>query len=489
MVAQRLSAAQATDGPWRTAGGRPRTGSVQIPEGRSTLPLDTAENLARWLPSGEPAGRCRGVSSVCGQHGSPQSDRENRTTMRPHVLIIDDDASLREALTVVLEEEFAVHTAATGEEGLALLQRLPIPVVILDLGLPGLPGLEVLTHIKARAPQSEVLILTATYEAAVVVRAMQAGASDYLTKPCDIEALQTRVRTAFAQYCARQPALLAALALPLGVGLVGQRPPMQQVLVLLHTVADTLTTVLLTGERGTGKAFLAWALHQASPRRDRPFVAFHCAAMSEDLVPRTPTRGASTDVTPAFESVLAQAHTGSLFLDEVNGLSPAAQGALLQVLQEREGTRHGSPQSPPADVRLIAATTQDLRHMVRDETFREDVFQRLNGMPITVPPLRERPTDIPLLVGHFLAHYNRELGRQVPGLTAAALAALCTYAWPGNVRELKHVMRRLVRRGTQRVLEVWEVQALLQEPGGQEASRRPSQGGAGGISARISCKS
>jgi transcriptional regulator with PAS, ATPase and Fis domain len=161
-------------------------------------------------------------------------------------------------------------------------------------------------------------------------------------------------------------------------------------------------------------------------------------------------------------------------------LSPAAQDVLLRVLQEREGTRHGSLQSPPADVRLIAATTQDLRQMVRAGTFREDVFQRLNGMPITVPPLRERPTDIPLLVGHFLAQYNRELSRQVPGLTAAALAVLCAYAWPGNVRELKHVMRRLVMRGTQRVLEVGEVQALLQEPGGQGASRGHSQGGAGG---------
>jgi|RhiMetdeSRZDD1v2_1073273.scaffolds.fasta_scaffold10580_12 DNA-binding NtrC family response regulator len=403
--------------------------------------------------------------------------------MRPHVLIIDDDAGLREALTVVLEEEFAVHTAATGEEGLALLQRLPIPVVILDLGLPGMPGLEVLSHIKALDPQSEILILTATHAGAVVVRAMQAGASDYLTKPFDVEALQTRVRTAFAQYRARQPALLAALAPPLGVGLVGQSPPMQQVLVLLHTVADTLTTVLLTGERGTGKALLARALHQASPRRDRPFVVLHCAAMPEELVTRTfvdPTRDASTDATPAFDGVLAQAHTGSLFLDEVNGLSPAAQDVLLRVLQEREGTRHGSLQSPPADVRLIAATTQDLRQMVRAGTFREDVFQRLNGMPITVPPLRERPTDIPLLVGHFLAQYNRELSRQVPGLTAAALAVLCAYAWPGNVRELKHVMRRLVMRGTQRVLEVGEVQALLQEPGGQGASRGHSQGGAGG---------
>lgn len=167
------------------------------------MAFDTDEALAQWLSSGQPPfGRRRGVSSVCGQHGARQSDRENRTTMRPHVLIIDDDASLREALTVVLEEEFAVYTATTGEEGLALLQRLPIPVVILDLGLPGMPGLEVLTHIKALDPQIEVLILTATHEGAVVVHAMQAGASDYLTKPFDGEALQTRVRTAFAQYCA-----------------------------------------------------------------------------------------------------------------------------------------------------------------------------------------------------------------------------------------------------------------------------------------------
>src|SRR5262249_37604184 len=151
-------------------------------------------------------------------------------------LVIDDDASFREALTVGLEEECAVHTAATGEEGMALLQRLPIPVIILDLGLPGMPGLEVLTHIRALDPQSEVLILTATHAEAVAARAMQAGASDSLTKPFEGEALQTRVQTAFAQYRARQPALLAALAPPLGVGLVGQSPPVQQVIVLLHTV-------------------------------------------------------------------------------------------------------------------------------------------------------------------------------------------------------------------------------------------------------------
>jgi two-component system, NtrC family, response regulator AtoC len=327
--------------------------------------------------------------------------------MRPHILVIDDDASLREALTVVLEEEFAVHTAATGEEGLALLQRLRIPVIILDLHLPGMPGLEVLTHLKALDPQIEVLILTATREAAMMDRAMRAGASDYLTKPFDIERLLTRVRTAFARYRARQPPLLALLVPPLGGGLVGQRPPMQQVLVLLHAVADTSTTV-------------------------------------------------------ASEGVLAQAHTGSLFLDEVSRLSPAAQAALLRMLQEREGMRLGSTQFPPVDVRLIAATTQDLRQMVRAGTFREDVFHHLDVMPLTVPPLHEHPTDIPLLVAHFLEKYNQGLGRQVPGLTAAALAALCASAWPGNVCELAHLMRRLVTRSAQRVLEVGEVHALLQ---------------------------
>jgi two-component system, NtrC family, response regulator AtoC len=327
--------------------------------------------------------------------------------MRPHVLVIDDDAGLCEALTVVLEEEFAVHTAATGEEGLALLQHLRIPVIILDLDLPGMSGLEVLTHLKALDPQIEVLILTATREAAMMDRAMRAGASDYLTKPFDIERLLTRVRTAFARYRARQPPLLALLVPPLGSGLVGQRPPMQQVLVLLHAVADTSTTV-------------------------------------------------------ASEGVLAQAHTGSLFLDEVSRLSPAAQAALLRMLQEREGMRLGSTQFPPVDVRLIAATTQDLRQMVRAGTFREDVFHHLDVMPLTVPPLHEHPTDIPLLVAHFLEKYNQGLGRQVPGLTAAALAALCASAWPGNVCELAHLMRRLVTRSAQRVLEVGEVHALLQ---------------------------
>lgn len=290
--------------------------------------------------------------------------------MRPHVLGVHDDVNLCESLTVALDEDFDVHTAATGAPA-------PPPVA----------------------------------------------------------------------------------------GLVGRSPSIQQVIAHLHAVADTPATVLLIGESGTGKELFARALHQASPRRHRPFVAVNCAAIPEGCVTSTlfgHTRGAFTGATQSCKGVFARAHTGSLFLDEVSGLSLAAQGALLRVLQERQITRLGSTQAHPVDVRLIAATNQDLPQLVRAGTFREDVFHRLAVIPITIPPLRERSMDIPLLVAHFLAKYNQALGRQVPGLTSAALQALCHYAWPGNVRELENLMIRLVALGPPRRLEAVEVHTLLQ---------------------------
>ena len=373
-----------------------------------------------------------------------------RTEVQPSILIIDDDDSLLESYTVLLEDEFHVYTAASGEEGLKILTQEDISILLLDIRLPGMDGMEVLRQAKMIDENVDVIMITAVRNVRVAVDAIKLGAYDYLVKPFEVdEVLSLLRRTLEHQDLMREVLYLRAeVDRHAAMGnIVGRCAKMQQIFDLIRRVADTNATVLVSGESGTGKELIARAIHQQSQRRVRPFVAVNCAAISEQLIESElfgHERGAFTGAIEKRLGKFELANTGVLFLDEIGSLHLELQAKLLRVLQEREFERVGGSKTIRVDVRIVAASNQDLKQMVAERTFRDDLFYRLNVVPIHVPPLRERREDIPLLVEHFLARYNKAFQRQVQGFTPAALATLSNYHWPGNVRELENVIERLV---------------------------------------------
>lgn len=321
-------------------------------------------------------------------------------------------------------------------------------------------GFEVLRRVKTIDAAVPVIVITAVNEARRAADAFKLGARDYLVKPfdvaCTLEVLRRTVAT--SPGLRSIPVTPVETAVPRACGeMVGQSAPMQQVATLLSRVADTDATVLITGESGVGKELVARALHQQSPRRLGPFVAVNCAAITPALAESAffgHERGAFTGAIARHQGAFERAQRGTLLLDEVGSLPPEVQATLLRVLQERTFERVGGQQTLHVDVRVVASTNQDLAHLVEARGFREDLFYRLNVVPLRVPALRERRDDIPLLVRHFLAHYNQVFARNVPGMTLEALALFGRYAWPGNVRELEHLIARLVATSRPRVLDV-----------------------------------
>ena len=396
--------------------------------------------------------------------------------MLPRILIIDDDKSLLESYTVLLEDEFQVSTAESGERGLDLLRHEDVHLVLLDVRLPGIDGIEVLRRIKALDENVDVIMITAVKNVRVAVEAIKLGAYDYIVKPFEIdEILSLLRRTLEHQSLLREVLYLRAeFDAVSGDGqlIVGRSPKMRQIYDLIARVADTNATVLISGESGVGKELIARALHQQSQRRLNPFVAVNCAAISEHLVESElfgHERGAFTGAVEMHRGKFELAHTGTLLLDEVGSLRLDLQAKLLRVLQEREFERVGGSKTIRTDVRIVAASNQDLRQMVADRTFRDDLFYRLNVIPVHVPPLRDRREDIPLLVNHFLMKYNKAFGRQVQGFTSEALALLTHYHWPGNVRELENVIERLVVISRHRILDIEDMPLDLKSVRGQLA--------------------
>jgi DNA-binding NtrC family response regulator len=394
----------------------------------------------------------------------------------PRILIIDDDTSLLESYTVLFEDEFQVSTAVSGESGLDLLRQEDVHLVLLDVRLPGIDGIEVLRRIKALDENVDVIMITADKNVRVAVEAIKLGAYDYIVKPFEVdEMLSLLRRTLEHQSLLRQVLYLRAEVdryLEMG-SIVGRSPKMHQIYDLIARVADTNATVLISGESGVGKELVARALHQQSERRLHPFVAVNCAAISEHLVESElfgHERGAFTGAVDMHRGKFELANTGTLLLDEVGSLRLDLQAKLLRVLQERAFERVGGSKTIRTDVRIVAASNQDLRQMVAAHTFRDDLFYRLNVIPVSVPPLRDRREDIPLLVNHFLAKYNKAFGRQVQGFTSAALALLTHYHWPGNVRELENVIERLVVISRHRILDVDDMPLDLMSVRGQLAS-------------------
>jgi DNA-binding NtrC family response regulator len=380
----------------------------------------------------------------------------------PCILLIDDEPGVLAAYSLVLEDDFAVVTALTGMEGLALLECTPVAGVLLDLRLPDVPGLEVLRQIQTRLAPPAVIVLTAVNDARLAMEAIHLGAVDYLVKPVDAQVLLTIM----ARACGVVPQVLA-LSDPVtlaALGWVGTSPALRQLAALVQQVADTDATVLIVGETGVGKELVARALHQLSPRRTGPWVALNCAAIAPSLTESEflgHERGAFTGAERQHRGAFERAQGGTLVLDQVDSLSPLAQAALLRIIQERELYRVGGERPLRVDVRLVATTNQPLLPLVAAGTFRDDLFYRLQVVPLAVPPLRERLEDIPLLVTHFLRQYSTAYGRPVPRITAPGLAVLRRHPWPGNVRELEHLIERLVALSTHPVLDRDQVRRAL----------------------------
>jgi two-component system response regulator PilR (NtrC family) len=372
------------------------------------------------------------------------------TESAKHLLLVDDEAPLREAIAERLGDHgFVVEQAGSGEDALARLSDFAFDVIITDLRLPGVDGRAVLEAALERYPDIIAIIITGFGTVKDAVNAIKQGAADFVTKPFQFDALLHVLNSALEQRRLRSENAYLRSQLESRYridGLVGRSPVMRNLFHLLETVAATSSTILITGETGTGKELAARAIHHSSPRRANRFVALNCSAIPETLLEAElfgHVRGAFTGAVGTRQGRLEQAHKGTLFLDEVGTMSPALQAKLLRVLQEREFERVGDSHTIRIDVRIIAATHSDLTKMVADGTFREDLYYRLNVIPVQLPPLRDRREDIPLLVQHFLQKLGAE---QAPPRTVTmsqeALRRLMAHSWPGNVRQLENIVER-----------------------------------------------
>jgi two-component system response regulator PilR (NtrC family) len=367
------------------------------------------------------------------------------------ILVVDDEPSMRELLGIMLRREgFDVVVAESRSTAAGVLARGAVDMVITDVKLPDGDGIEILRHVKAAAPETVVIVMTAFGSTQTAVAALKLGAHDYLTKPFDVEELKIVVRGALEKRQLEEENLLLKAQFRTRHGLdriIGVAPSMAAVFSMVRSVAPTNSTVLVTGESGTGKELVAKAIHALSPRKDAPFVSVNCGALTEGLLESElfgHMKGAFTDANQNKKGLFEAAHRGTLFLDEIGETSPGMQVKLLRALQDRKIRRVGGTEEIEVDVRVIAATNRPLEEMVRQKGFREDLFYRLNVIPIRMPPLRERHEDIPLLAEHFLAQFSGEMGKKVAKISSEAMGRLLRYAWPGNVRELENVMERAV---------------------------------------------
>jgi len=369
---------------------------------------------------------------------------------RPVILVVDDDPGVRESFRLILEDHYEVVDVPDGPQALDVLRASQVDLVLLDIRLPEMDGIEVLERIKALDESLEVILVTAVKTVRTAVAAMKLGAFDYLTKPFEEdELLALCTRALEKRSLVREVAFLRGeLARTHDFDeIVGTHAAMQKLYRLVAQVARTTATVLITGESGTGKELIARAVHRQGPRCDRPFVPVNPAAIAETLIESElfgHEKGAFTGAYQRKLGKLELAQGGTLFLDEIGTLKAELQAKLLRVLQEREIERVGGTRAIKIDVRVIAATNVDLKQAVARGAFREDLYYRLNVVPIEVPPLRERIEDLPLLVEHFVRHYGQQFGKRVQGLSPEALGALAEYRWPGNVREVQNVVERCV---------------------------------------------
>jgi DNA-binding NtrC family response regulator len=383
------------------------------------------------------------------------------------LLIVDDEANIRSSLEGALTREgYQVDTAASLAEARHKL-REAYDIVLLDVWFPNGSGLDLLEEIMAGAPDTTVIMMSGHATVDAAVKATRLGAFDFLEKPLSLDRLLILLRNATARQALR--AELSRRPQPWAVPIVGRSPAIRKVLEEIRLAGDSAARVLIQGENGTGKELVARALHAASPRRDGPFVAMNCSAIPEDLIESEMfghERGAFTGATQARKGRFEEAHGGTLFLDEVGDMSARAQTKLLRALQENEISRVGGNRPIRVDARVIAATNQDLREGIEASRFREDLYFRLAVIPITLPPLRERSEDVPLLVEQFAAQIARQAGGRPRAFTGSALALLQRYPFPGNVRELRNLVERILIMAPAGVIGPAQVQAVLPRAGG-----------------------
>jgi two-component system response regulator PilR (NtrC family) len=389
------------------------------------------------------------------------------------VLVVDDEQSMRELLAIMLRQAgYEVTVADGGEAAIQTLKGDSFDLVVTDLRMRKIDGLAVLKAVKDHSPRTIVLVVTAFASTETAVEAMRLGAYDYVTKPFKLEELKVTIANALERRRLHDENLALKRQLHRERGFenfVGRSPKILDVFETIRKTADSGSTVMITGESGTGKELVAQALHWESGRRGKPFVSVNCGAVAETLMESElfgHVKGAFTGAVASTEGLFAAADGGTLFLDEITEVAPTVQVKLLRAIQERQIRRVGDTRDVKIDVRLIAASNRDLGRAVTDGVLREDLFYRLNVIPIHLPPLRDRREDIPLLVAHFVKKLSSEVGRSVRGVTPEAMAVLEQYHWPGNIRELENAVERGIVLGSGDMLEADALPAALRQPRG-----------------------
>jgi len=375
------------------------------------------------------------------------------------VLVVEDEKSMRDLMSLMLRKEgYAVEVADSGTQAASRIAKDPVyDLVITDVSMPGMTGLELLRHVRRVSPESSVILMTAYGSKETAIEALNEGAAYYVEKPFDLDEMkvvarrtidQKRIASENADLKSENRGLKAELKGRYRFdGLVGRSGKMKGIFQLIERVAGTGSTIVISGESGTGKELIARAIHYNSGRGDQAFVSINCGALPDELLESElfgHMKGSFTGAVMTKKGLFEVAHSGTIFLDEIGETTPAMQIKLLRVLQERVIRRVGGTEEIPVEVRVITATNQDLEKMVREKTFREDLFYRINVIPIRMPALREKPEDIPALAEHFLEKYKASMGKSLQGISEEAMERLEAYHWPGNVRELENVIERAV---------------------------------------------
>jgi len=405
---------------------------------------------------------------------------------KARVLVVDDEKSMRDLLSITLEKEgYDVLTAAGGEAAIEALRRDATDAVITDLRMPKVDGLQVLRAAKEISPDVAVIVITAVASTETAVEAMKLGAYDYITKPFKLDEVSLIVRNALERKRLRDENLYLRKQLETQhrfENIIGKSGRILEVFDTIRKISDSPSTAMITGESGTGKELVARAIHFNSLRRDKPFVSVNCGAIPEGLMESElfgHVRGAFTGAVSNKIGLFSAGEGGTLFLDEITEIPPLLQVKLLRAIQTREIRRVGDTKDMKTDVRLIAASNRNLEDAVRDGILREDLYYRLNVIPIQLPPLRERREDIPLLVAHFLQKFGKDLGKEARGVAPEAMIVLERYHWPGNIRELENVLERAIVLGAGDVLGIESLPETLRRERpvkGMEAVELPEDG-------------
>jgi DNA-binding NtrC family response regulator len=370
--------------------------------------------------------------------------------IKPTILVVDDESGARQSLEVILEDDYRVLSAENGPEALKLLRRESVDLILLDVHMPDMDGLEVLRKIKERDEEADVIMVSALNLARKAADAIKWGAYDYITKPYEPEDILSTVARVISKRNLHKELDFLRKEVERSRGfdqIVSQNSTMLEIFELIKKVAYTSTNIMITGESGTGKELIAHSIHRQGNRKNGPFVAINCAAIPSELMESElfgHEKGAFTGAHTRTIGKFEHANGGTLFLDEISVLRSDLQAKLLRVLQEREIERIGSNKPIKVDIRVISATNTNLEDAVIQGKFRQDLYFRLNVVPISIPPLRERKEDIPLLAKHFLNKFNTAFNKKVPGFSKKGLDALRRYHWPGNIRELENLVERII---------------------------------------------